>query len=687
MWTDAVPNLLIGLREGLEAGLIVSIVLATVVRGGRRDRLTDVWAGVACAVGLSLAFGAVLTFAAADLSTAAQETIGGVLSLFAVGFVTWMVFWMRRSARTMSANLRSRTEAALAVGGGVLFVTAFLAVAREGLETSLFLWSTTRTASESTGPLLGAVIGLITASVLCWALYRQALRINLSRFFTWTGGALVVIAAGVAGYGVRELQAARVLAGIDTVAFDLTAHVYPSSWYARIVEGVFNITPQMTVGQVGVYLLYLLPVLGLFVVMTVRGTSATPHPAQAATAIADAPRPVRPRPRRVWLVLNALGVVGALVGVAVIAALGPKQADQTSVITVTDGACAPGWSIPMSGQRFFEIHNTASQPIEIYLMDANGQAADGEIEGLAPGTSRTLAVALAPGSYLWRCVTPDGHDTLSATQQATGAVVAGVTAYVPVSAAELDAAKQSYRSLVAGMLGTLAADTDQLLSAVRSGGASSEARALWLQAHLDYIRMGAAYGTFGDFDTKINGRPNGLPDGATDPGFTGFLRLERELWQAPPGADPAATAAQLDADIHGLVAAFPQQDTDSRDLPLRAHEILENGLQFELTGETDRGSHTGVATLRADVDATRIVLSTLTGPLSARNAHLLAHVNQALDQLAAMLDGFHQPDGTWTPLAALTTTQRQTVDGAVSQLVEDLAPIPDILELPPGSTP
>ena len=688
MWSDAVPNFLIGLREGLEAGLIVSIVLATIVRSGRPDGRPDgrawVWAGVVAAALLALAFGAVLTFAAADLSTSAQEAIGGTLSLVAVGFVTWMVFWMRRSAPTLSHELRTRTESALEVGGRLLFGIAFFAVAREGLETALFLWSTTRTASESTGPLLGAVAGLGAAGLLCWALYRRALRIDLSRFFAWTGGALIVVAAGVAAYGIRELQGAGILPGVSTSAFDLSAGIDPSAWYARLVEGVFNLTTQMTVLQVAGYVLYLVAALGLFVYLALRVEEGA-HEARPAVVPVEVgvPAPAPPSgPRRpVWLLVGAVGVIGVLITFVVIAALGPKPSGDAAAIVVSDEACAAGWSAPPSGRRSFEIRNTSSQQIEIYLMDADRRRAHGEIEALAPGTARTLAVSLAPGSYVWQCVTPDGQEAFSTTQQATGAAAVGVRSYVPVTAAELDDSTQAYRALVEPMLATLAADTDALLAAVTKGGATDESKALWLRAHLDYLRLGAAYGTFGDLDAKINGRPNGLPDGVADPGFTGFLRLERELWQAPSGADPQATAAQLAADVHELVAAFPDEETDPADLPLRSHEILENGLQLELTGDTDHGSRTNLASLRADVDATRIVLGTLTGPLSTRNPELYAAVTRSLDDLAATLDQYHQPDGGWTPLTALTLAQRQTVNGQVSQLVEDLAPIPEILEL------
>ena len=261
-----VGNYLIGLREGLEAVLVVSILIAYLVRIGRRDRLAPVWLGVACAVALSVLFGAVLTYTSTSMlrTFEAREAFGGTLSIVAVGFVTWMIFWMRRAARTIKAELTGRLESALAVGTAAVAGMAFLAVGREGLETALFFWSAVQAAGSTAAPVSGFSLGVASAVVLGWLLYKRTVRLNLSRFFTWTGAGLAGVAAGVLGYGVHDLQEAGWLPGLTALAFDVSAQVPPGSWYGTVLKGVFNFSPQTTVLEAMVYLAYLVPVLYLF---------------------------------------------------------------------------------------------------------------------------------------------------------------------------------------------------------------------------------------------------------------------------------------------------------------------------------------------------------------------------------------------------------------------------------------
>ncbi|UNZ16643.1 iron uptake transporter permease EfeU [Streptomyces sp. 891-h] len=251
-------NYLIGLREGLEASLVVCILVAYLVKTQRRDALRPVWLGIAAACAISLAFGASLEFGSKELTFEAQEALGGSLSILAVGLVTWMVFWMRRTARHLKSELHGKLDAALQMGTGALVATALLAVGREGLETALFVWASVRASGEgSSAPLIGVLLGLATAVVLGWLFYRGALRINLARFFTWTGAMLVVVAAGVLAYGVHDLQEARFLGGLSTKAFDISATIPPDSWYGTVLKGVFNFQPDPTVVQLIVWLLYL----------------------------------------------------------------------------------------------------------------------------------------------------------------------------------------------------------------------------------------------------------------------------------------------------------------------------------------------------------------------------------------------------------------------------------------------
>jgi high-affinity iron transporter len=276
-------NYLIGLREGLEAALVVSILIAYLVKVGRRDRLPVVGIGVAAALAVSVAFGAVLTYTSTTLLSTftSQEIFGGTMSAVAVCFVTWMIFWMRRTARGMRAELDGRLSAALELGGLAVAVTAFFAVAREGLETALFFWSAVQAAGSTTAPVSGFVLGLGTALLLAWLLYRRSVRLNLATFFTWTGAGLIVIAAGVLGYAVHDLQEGGVIGGLNTLAFDVSNQIPPGSWYGTLLKGILNFSPQTTLVQAVAWLTYLVTVMTFFLL------AGKPAPAKAAAVHAD----------------------------------------------------------------------------------------------------------------------------------------------------------------------------------------------------------------------------------------------------------------------------------------------------------------------------------------------------------------------------------------------------------------
>ncbi len=258
-------NALIGLREGLEAALVVVILVAFLVKTERRWALRYVWSGVALAVVLSVGIGAVLTFGTRQLSFEQQELIGGSASILAVAFVTGMVFWMRTAARTISGELKGKLDRALDVGPLAVALVGFLGVGREGLETAIFFYATTQAAGQGTSqPLVGFVVGILAAVVLGMLIYKGAVRINLGTFFRWTGALLVVVAAGILSYGLHDLQEAAFLPGLRTLAFDVSHVIDPGSWYATLMRGIFNFTPATTVLQAVAWVLYVGVVLTLF---------------------------------------------------------------------------------------------------------------------------------------------------------------------------------------------------------------------------------------------------------------------------------------------------------------------------------------------------------------------------------------------------------------------------------------
>jgi high-affinity iron transporter len=274
-------NYLIGLREGLEAALIVTILIAYVVKIDRRDVLARIWVGVGLAVLLALGIGALLTYGTYGLSFTAQETIGGVLSIVATALVTWMVFWMLRTARDLKGHLQGHIDKHLVGTGLGLVLVAFLAVGREGIETALFLWAAVQATGATTMPLLGAALGIVTAIALGWLIYAGMLKINLSKFFTYTGAILIVVAAGVLSYGVHDLQEAGILPGLHALAFNVSAAVPPDSWYGTLLKGTLNFSPATTWLEMFVWLAYAVPTLTLFIVKSRHGRPAA---GQARTA-------------------------------------------------------------------------------------------------------------------------------------------------------------------------------------------------------------------------------------------------------------------------------------------------------------------------------------------------------------------------------------------------------------------
>jgi iron uptake system EfeUOB component EfeO/EfeM len=390
-------------------------------------------------------------------------------------------------------------------------------------------------------------------------------------------------------------------------------------------------------------------------------------------------------PRTVALALALGGLVAAVAAGSVttdFAGAAGEPGAAPAPVLVSASACAPGWIPPPSGHYELEVVNTTRNTIfGIDLVGANQLTVYGEIDMLAPGTEDTMDAVIPPGTYSFECESFSGSTIFSQVVHVHGSPVPDAHPYTPAEGDQIENAILAYRVSLGPYLQRLATDTDKLLAAVESANLAL-ARQLWLPAHLDYARLGAAYDTFGNFNQEINGRPLGLPGGVADPNFTGFLRLEYGLWHGQPASELTKVARLLDQDVHGLVRQFPQLIFPPNNLSLRAHEILENTLQFELTGETDEGSNTNIATAWANVQGTELTIAALTPLLRLYDPSLLASANAGLSQLAAAFLAYRHPDGTWTPLQSLTPSQREDLDSELSGLLEQLSLIPDHLELP-----
>ncbi len=255
-----IPTFVITLREGVEASLIIGIVAAFLVKEGRRDALRQMWIGVGIAIALCAAVAVVLDLVGQDLPERQQETLETVIGLIAVSAVTYMIVWMRRNARGIKATLEGEAASALAVGSTIALVAmAFLAVLREGFETSVFLLAAFQNASDTPAATAGAALGLLAAVAVGLGLYRGGVRINLTRFFRVTGVVLVFVAAGLLATAAHTAHEAGWINGLQGQAVDLSWLVQPGTISGSLLTGMLGLQPGPTVIEAGAYLLYAVP--------------------------------------------------------------------------------------------------------------------------------------------------------------------------------------------------------------------------------------------------------------------------------------------------------------------------------------------------------------------------------------------------------------------------------------------
>ena len=360
-------------------------------------------------------------------------------------------------------------------------------------------------------------------------------------------------------------------------------------------------------------------------------------------------------------------VAGALIGVAVLVAAlvlrpwEPRPGPAVAEVLVSTSTCGQGWTPAGSGQQTVTVHNTGRLAAEVQLVDVGSGKVYGEVDGLGPNTSEPMDVQLGAGVYAFRCLIED-VDAITGPAVTVRGSAPGGPASVPVTQNDLLPLVKRYESDVSAGIAELAARTDRLRADVTAADLAA-ARTDWLAAHLAYARLGGAYGAFGAVTDRIDGSEGG------------FHVLEHGLWSGAPAATLRPVADQLAADVLRLRADFAGAQVDPNDLGLRAHEIMEDALQFELTGENDQGSGTGLDTALADLDGTAEVLAVLDPVLRSRYPGLPA-VAQWSDRVRALLTAHRG-----TPPASLDRSTREQVNGAVGELLERLAPIAAICEV------
>jgi iron uptake system component EfeO len=341
-----------------------------------------------------------------------------------------------------------------------------------------------------------------------------------------------------------------------------------------------------------------------------------------------------------WLVAG-IAVATAAAGVAACSA-----SPQANVIAVSTGACGTGWAHPFAGLQTLQLKNESTAAAEVDLIDPANGAVYAEVEALGPGTTAPMQVDVGSGSYAFRCLIED-VDPLTGPVVKVAGHVRGAPAILPITSADLLSAASQYHAYVTAGLQVLAGQTRTLAADVKSGN------------------LAAA-------------RPDGLPGGLSDPHFTGFYRLEYGLWHGQSASELTPVATQLDDAVLALSAAFKNMEIDLLDIGLRTHEILENALEFQLTGHDDYGSGTTLATTVANIAGTRELIQVL-HPLLAVRDQGLPSVYFWLSRLQALLDA-QQSGGHWTPVSALSTSARQQIDAAAGQALTELAPIAVITE-------
>lgn len=391
-----------------------------------------------------------------------------------------------------------------------------------------------------------------------------------------------------------------------------------------------------------------------------------------------------------WAAVACVVVVGVVVQVGVRGVQQQAAAATSTSYTVLVGGqgCGAGWNDPKPGLQQLTLDNGGAVGEEVYLANATTGAVYLDVEGLGAAASTDETVVLGDGSYRFVCMLVDQDPVFGAPVTISGATTppAGLTpGVVPVTEDDLIPASLDYHAWIAAQLPVLEKQVAALATDVRSDDLA-KAKSDWLVAHLHYETLGAAYDAFGDYDDAINGFPTSGVTAVGDTQLTGFHRVEALLWTGAPTAQLRASVSALARAVTALTTAWPKITVSPQDIALRSHEIVENAIRFELTGETDAGSHSNLATIDANLSGAQKSLSLITGILASRYSQLRA-AEASLASTKKLLETFRSASGQWASLSSLTQAQRERVDAAMDGTVALLAPVAALCDIRRASMP
>jgi high-affinity iron transporter len=655
------PTFVIGLREGLEASLIVGIIATFLGQQGRRDALRWMWAGVVGATALCGAVAIVLRITEENLPQRQQEGLETVVGLAAVAMVTWMIVWMRRHARGLKHDLEGKAAAALAGGSvGTLVAMAFVAVLREGFETAVFLLAAFQGSRDPGAAGTGATLGVLVAIVIGIAIYRGGLRINLEKFFRFTGFVLVLVAAGLVATAAHTAHEAGWLNIGQREVLNLTAFVGPGSIRSALLTGMLGVQVRPVTVEVLTYLAYVIPMV-MFVLWPARRRPADRSGGTRVETTRVAQR--NPVPTRTAVSVTAMVAIIAAAGCGSSAGSKPRASDsavKTVTIELVKAGCSPAKITVPAGPTKFEVTNTDAGAItEMEILDHGRIVA--EVENVPVGLSGSFSVTLKPGTLTLWCPggsVDDGKGTLTVTGDA-------VSQGGPSAAASVQAVAR-YRGYLVAQSNLLVAKTTVFTNAVVAGNLV-DAKAAYAPARVPYERIEPVAESFGSLDPAIDARANDVPAAH----WSGFHKIEQALYARGNLAGMAPVATQLLADVKLLDTLVKRVVLEPATIANGAVELLNEVTTSKVTGEEERYSHIDLVDLAANVEGSQTAFDSVATLLPSGSPVTKAQIDARFAAVDQGLQPYRRGDGfvLYTDLvAAQTRAIAQTIDAAAEPL-------------------